>query len=53
MEVRAKLLWERFKANRLASVLVILLTLAMGILIGTVVSGGVKGQEKKTAEASP
>src|SRR5437899_7056793 len=53
MEVRAKLLWERFKANRLASVLVILLTLAMGILIGTVVSGGVKGQEKKTAEATP
>src|SRR5438128_5566686 len=53
MELRAKVLWERFKANRLASILVILLTLAMGILIGTVVSGGVKGQEKKNTEATP
>ena len=53
MELRAKILWERFKANRLASTLVILLALAVGILIGTVVSSGVKGQEKKTAEASP
>src|SRR6266436_1688646 len=53
MEVRAEALWERFKANRLASTLVILLTLSTGILIGTVVSGGVKGQEKKTADASP
>jgi serine protease Do len=53
MEVRAKELWERLKANRLASTVVILLTLALGILIGTVVSGGVKGQEKKAVEATP
>jgi serine protease Do len=53
MEVRAEALWRRFKANRLASTLVILLTLSMGILIGTVVSGGVRGQEKKTADATP
>src|SRR5258705_4438456 len=53
MEVRANALWERFKANRPASTLVVLLTLALGILIGTVVSGGVKGQEKKSADATP
>src|SRR6267154_720960 len=53
MEVRAEALWRRFKANRLASTLVILLTLSMGILIGTVVSGGVRGQEKKSADATP
>src|SRR5215470_4148513 len=53
MEVRARELWERFKANRLASTLVILLTLSLGILIGTIVSGGVRGQEKKSAEATP
>src|SRR5215831_7290521 len=46
-------LWGRFKANRLAFTVVILLTLTVGILIGTVVSGGVKGQEKKSAEAAP
>src|SRR5258708_28641192 len=53
MQVRAKLLWERFNANRLASTLVILFTLALGILIGTIVSGGVRGQERKTVEATP
>ena len=53
MEVRANALWERFKANRPASTLVVLLTLALGILIGTIVSGGVKGQEKKSADATP
>src|SRR5215471_5818888 len=53
MQVRARELWERYKANRLASTLVILLTLSLGILIGTIVSGGVRGQEKKSAEATP
>ena len=52
MEERAKAVWERFKANRLASILVVLLTLSLGILIGTIVSGGVRGQEKKSAEAA-
>jgi len=53
MEVSANVLWGRFRANRLAFTLAILLTLAVGILIGTVVSGGVRGQEKKSAEATP
>ncbi|HEU5400343.1 MAG TPA: peptidase S1, partial [Terriglobales bacterium] len=55
MRERANVLWGRFKANRLASVLIILLTLTLGILIGTVVSGGVRGQEKdkKSADATP
>jgi serine protease Do len=53
MDARARALWRRFKANRLAFTVVILLTLAVGILIGTVVSVGVKGQEKKSADASP
>lgn len=46
-------LWGRFKANRLAFTLVILLTLTVGILIGTVVSGHVRGQEKKSSDATP
>src|SRR6266436_6609237 len=53
MEVRANALWGRFRANRLAFTLVVLLTLAVGILIGTVVSVGVRGQEKRTADATP
>ncbi len=47
MEVSANGLWGRFRANRLAFSLVVLLTLAVGILIGTVVSVGVRGQEKR------
>jgi len=53
MEGRTNALWERFKANRLASTLVVLLTLSLGILIGTIVSGGVRGQEGKGGDASP
>ncbi len=54
MQGRANL-WGRFRANRLGFTLVILLTLTVGILIGTVVSFGVRGQEKdkKTADATP
>lgn len=54
MEAHANL-WGRFKANRLGFTAVILLTLTVGILIGTVVSYGVKGQEKekRSAEATP
>ena len=37
---------ERMKANRFASTVVILATLSLGILIGTVVSANVKGKEK-------
>ena len=53
MEVSASVLWGRFRANRLAFTLAILLTLGVGILIGTVVSVGVRGQEGKSAEATP
>ncbi len=54
MDLRVSALWTRFRANRLASILTILATLAVGILIGTVVSSGVKGQEsKKITDATP
>ena len=47
--------WVRFKANRIAYTLTILATLSVGILIGTVVSQGVKGkeQQKASADATP
>jgi serine protease Do len=45
--------WARLKANRPAYTLTILATLTVGILIGTVVSKGVKGQEKKSSDATP
>ena len=45
---------QRMQANRFASTLVILATLSLGILIGTVVSAGVKGKEKNVAsDATP
>src|SRR5882672_3856467 len=54
MDSRVSALWTRFRAHRLASILTILATLAVGILIGTVVSSGVKGQEsKKITDATP
>src|SRR5271165_2526243 len=45
---------QRFRANRFASTAVILATLTLGILIGTVVSGAVKGnQQNSSADATP
>src|SRR5215469_13674456 len=45
---------QRFAANRFASTVVILATLSLGILIGTVVSGAVKGKEQNSsADATP
>jgi len=45
---------QRFKANRFASTIVILATLSLGILIGTVVSGAVKGKEQNSSsDATP
>jgi serine protease Do len=42
------------KANRLAYSLTILVTLTIGILMGTIISYGVKGQEsKKASDATP
>src|SRR5947209_16247929 len=55
MEQRARAFWGRIRANRLAYTLSILVTLAVGILIGTVISYGVKGKENqnKASDASP
>ncbi len=55
MEPRTSAFWVRLKANRLAYTMTILATLAVGILIGTVISYGVKGQETKkgASEATP
>jgi len=45
---------QRMKANRFASTVVILATLSLGILLGTVVSAGVKGKEKaSTGDVAP
>ena len=46
---------ERMKAHRFASTVVILATLSLGILIGTVVSANVKGKEKgvSSTDATP
>jgi serine protease Do len=54
MDQRAKAFWVRLKANRLAYSLTILVTLTIGILMGTIISYGVKGQEsKKGSDATP
>jgi serine protease Do len=54
MDQRASAFWVRLKANRLAYGLTILVTLTIGILMGTIISYGVKGQEsKKASDATP
>jgi len=55
MESRVSAFWQRLKSHRLGSAVLILLTLAVGILIGTVISFGVKGQDRKniSADATP
>ncbi len=46
--------WEKLRAQRWASTLGVLLTLAVGILIGTVISYGVRGQDKvNSSDATP
>ncbi|PYX94603.1 MAG: peptidase S1 [Acidobacteria bacterium] len=52
MDSRASAFWVRLKANRLAYTLTILATLTVGILIGTVVSSGVKGKEGQSVKSS-
>ncbi len=49
MNQRASAFWGRLKANRLAYSITILITLTVGILIGTMISSGVKGQDKKSS----
>ena len=53
--MNARSFWARLTARRPAYALTILVTLAVGILIGTVVSYGVRGQESKnsSADATP
>jgi len=46
-------MWMRMKAHRWAYTFSILLTLAVGILIGTVISYGVKGKEGQKSDATP
>src|SRR5277367_610072 len=54
MDSRESAFWARLKANRWAYTLTILVTLSLGILIGTVISYGVKGKEgQKTSDATP
>ncbi len=54
MDSRESAFWARFKANRWPYTFTILATLAVGILIGTVVSSGVKGKEgQKSSDATP
>jgi len=46
-------MWMRMRAHRWATTLSILATLALGILIGTVISYGVKGKEGQKGDATP
>ncbi|MGA8499972.1 MAG: trypsin-like peptidase domain-containing protein, partial [Candidatus Sulfotelmatobacter sp.] len=46
-------IWLRLKTHRWVYSFSIVATLALGILIGTVVSSGVKGKEQKSSDASP
>jgi serine protease Do len=46
-------IWMRMKAHRWVYTLSILATLSVGILIGTVVSYGVKGKEGQKSDATP
>ena len=54
MDSRESAFWARLKANRWTYTFTILATLTVGILIGTVVSSGVKGKEgQKSSDATP
>jgi serine protease Do len=54
MDSRESAFWTRLKANGWTYTFTILATLAVGILIGTVVSYGVKGKEgQKSSDATP
>ena len=54
MDSRESAFWVRFKAKRWAYTLTILATLTVGILVGTIVSSGVKGKEGQSAsDAAP
>lgn len=52
MDSRASAFLVRLKANRWAYTVTIAATLAVGILLGTIVSSGVKGKEPKSSDAT-
>jgi len=52
MDLRASAFWVRLKDKRWAYTLTILATLSVGILIGTIVSYGVKGKEAQKSSSS-
>ncbi len=55
MNPRASAFWARLKAHRLASVLMMLVILALGILIGTIISNGVRAGQRQvnSSDATP
>ena len=55
MNARVSAFWDKLKHHRPGSSLLVLLTLAVGILIGTVISYGVRGQDKtnSSSDATP
>jgi serine protease Do len=53
MEPRASAFWVSLKANRWLYTFSILATLTVGILIGSVISYGVKGKEGQKSDATP
>jgi len=53
MDPHARSLWLRLRTRRATYTLTVLATLTLGILIGTVVSKGVRGQESKKNSDSP
>jgi serine protease Do len=53
MDSRSTEVINRIKGNRLLSVLLITVTLTFGILIGTVISRGVRGESNLAPDASP
>ncbi|MDP9267741.1 MAG: Do family serine endopeptidase [Acidobacteriota bacterium] len=55
MDPRFTAAWQKMKARRLGSTFLVVATLAFGILIGTVITHGVKGKEPgpNSADATP
>jgi len=55
MNSRVSAFWARVRPHRLMPTLLIVVTLAVGILIGTVISSGVKGAQNKpnSSDATP
>src|SRR3954462_1842270 len=55
MDPRFSSAWQKIKARRLGSTMLVVATLVLGILIGTVITRGVKGKEPSpnSADAAP